>query len=312
MNEEIEYAEMLEIPVSTFNLVRKKRAKKKPREEQTAVTETELKKSIIEQVNAGAEQLSVDSELLAESANSEGTLKFDEVPERIDTVRLYAESDKKFFESAFENDGDEELTFYDNDEKDGGRYETKRLTRSEKALKIVLRAEFAVACALCGAIFLTNVFMPTSAINTFFRALTEGTQSAKTDDRAYTEFTLSPIVSDRSDAQLTLEETGVLTLEGEGCLYPSADGKVSEVIKNEDGNYTLKIAYSNTFTGVMTGLKSVFYQVGDSVKANIPVAYAGEETPVQVTMYSSGELLNCFTLTEENCLAWTEQPSNEN
>ena len=62
----------------------------------------------------------------------------------------------------------------------------------------------------------------------------------------------------------------------------------------------------------MTGLKTVFYEVGDSVKANVPVAYIGGETPVQVTMYSSGELLNCFTLTEENCLAWLEQPNDAN
>ena len=306
MNEEIEYAEMLEIPVSTVNVVRKKRIKKKPQEQRQTVEEADLKRSVIEQVNAETAQLNVDGELFAESVNSEGSLHIDGVPERIDMIRLYSEEDKRFFENAFKTNEDNELTFYQEEEKDVGRYKTKRLFRGEKTLKIVLSAEFAAVCALCGVIFLTNVFMPTSAMNTFFRALTSGTQSAQTNDKNYTEFTLSPIVSERSTAQLTLSENGVLTLEGEGCLYPSADGKVSDVIKDADGNYTLKIAYSDTFTGVMSGVKTVFYEVGDSVKANVPVAYADSEVPVQVTMYASGELLNCFTLTEENCLAWVQ------
>ena len=46
------------------------------------------------------------------------------------------------------------------------------------------------------------------------------------------------------------------------------------------------------------------YGVGDTVKTNVPVGYTAGETEVQVTMYSGGELLNCFELTEENCLAW--------
>ena len=314
MNEEIEYAEMLEIPVSTVNVVHKKHAKKK---KQSPVSENELKRSVITQVNAGSqtseeEKVTAEAALFAESVNSEGTLRFDDVPERIDTVRLYSKDDKNFFENAFALNEKEGEFFDEETENDGGRYKTKRLTRSEKVLKVVLGAEFALSCALCGAIFLTNIFMPNSAINTFFRALTDGTQSAQADERNYADFTLAPIVSDRSNIQLSLAETGVLTLSGEGCLYPSADGKVSEVIRQEDGNYTLKISYSNTFTGVMTGVQTVFYEVGDTVKANVPVAYADEETPVQVTMYSSGELLSCLQLTEENCLVWLEQPANEN
>jgi len=47
--------------------------------------------------------------------------------------------------------------------------------------------------------------------------------------------------------------------------------------------------------------------VGDKVKANVPVGYTDGEAQVQVTMYSNGELLNCFQVTEENCLAWITQ-----
>ena len=122
MNEEIEYAEMLEIPVSTVNVVRKKRIKKKPQEQRQTVEEADLKRSVIEQVNAETAQLNVDGELFAESVNSEGSLHIDGVPERIDMIRLYSEEDKRFFENAFKTNEDNELTFYQEEEKDVGRY----------------------------------------------------------------------------------------------------------------------------------------------------------------------------------------------
>lgn len=188
----------------------------------------------------------------------------------------------------------------------GGRYAMNGKDEPSKKVRFVLGAEFAAACALCGAIFLTNVFMPGSAINTFFRTLSKDSDTAA-DNRAYTEFTLSSVVSEYSDVELALSPTGVLTFQATCCVYPAADGTVSAVTKAEDGTYTLRISHSDTFSGVIGGLECVYYEVGDAVKANVPVGFADGETEVQVTMYSSGELLNCFELTEENCLAWLKQ-----
>ena len=185
-------------------------------------------------------------------------------------------------------------------------YEMKQETRSQKALRLTLGIEFAAVCALCGAIFLTNVFVPNSAVNTFFRAVTEPTVQ-QSDAREYSDFTLSPVVSELSDAELSLSAAGVLSFTDECCVYPAVDGEVSEVTRNEDGTYTLKIGHSDSFSGVISGLNQVYYAVGDEVKCNVPVGYTHGETPVQVTMYSGGVLLNCFQLTEENCLAWVEE-----
>ena len=106
MNEEIEYAEMLEIPVSTVNVIKKKRARKRKVEKtQPSVLPAQavapnLKESVIAQVNdkmqqdpiaepANAEsEIIAEAALFAESANSNGELNFGEIPERIDTVRL--------------------------------------------------------------------------------------------------------------------------------------------------------------------------------------------------------------------------------
>ena len=115
------------------------------------------------------------------------------------------------------------------------------------------------------------------------------------------------MVNDFADTELNLSPTGILSFTDECHVYPVANGKVSAITQNEDGTYTLKIAHSDTFTGVIDGLDQVYYQEGETVKANVPVGYSYGEAEVQVTMYSSGVLLNCFELTEENCLAWIEQ-----
>ncbi len=286
MNEEIEYAEMLEIPVSTVNVVRKKRRKKKEEEAQR----TTLKDSVIASVNDRMEEPLPQTESVPQE--EEGGLHFEAVPDRIDTVRLY------------DNQGDgNNLYPYDYPLNEGGRYKTKG--KKGKA-GLILGIEFGAACALCAGIFLTNVFMPNSAINTFFRAMATPTEPTATV-KPYTDVTLFPVVSELSEAKLELSGSGVLSLTGDCCVYPAADGKVSEVVKEVDGSYTVKINHEDSFTGVFTGLNVVYYAAGDSVKANVPVGYTDGEKTVQVTMYAAGELLNCFELTEENCLAWVSQ-----
>lgn len=314
MNEEIEYAEMLEIPVSTVNVVRKKRAKRRKAEasNEPKIKAPDLKDTVIAQVNGKLfpgepkdEKITADAELFAESANSAGSVDFDDIPQRIDTVRLYSAHEGPFYDKDRLYPEDYSLS----NENEGGRYALNAENHKDRKARIVLGTEFALICALCGGIFLTNVFMPNSAINTFFRSLNEAPAVVATDDRAYTDFTLSPVVSELSDAELNLSPTGILTFTDTCCVYPAADGKVSAVTKNADGTYTLKLAHSDSFTGVIEGLSSVYYEVGDEVKANIPVGYTAGEKEVQVTMYSEGALLNCFQLTEENCLAWVVQDS---
>ena len=148
--------------------------------------------------------------------------------------------------------------------------------------------------------------MPDSGINTFFRSLgKDGTETV--DNRTYTEFVLSPVVSEFSSTQLTLSKTGILSFKDEACVYPVCDGTLRSVAVNPDGSYLITVDYSATFSGVIDGLDSVYAEVGDKVRANIPVGYSQGEKEVQVTMYSGGELLNCLSLTDENCLVWSAQ-----
>lgn len=339
MHEEIEYAEMLEIPVSTVNVVKKSSRKKKHKNVENVFTNhtasleehsfplNPLKDSVIAQVNdkmsdSNAPQSCVDlgeensypapleitaeADLFAESVNSEGRLDFDPIPERIDTVRLYSEENKRSFWERFRSKLSNFSFSKDKTEDFDGNYTQNDEENTPKWLKYTLNGEFIAACALCATIFLTNVFMPSSAINTFFRAMNGGETTA-TDTRSYNDFQLSPVVSELSKAELNLSPTGILSFTEEGCVYPAANGVVSAVEQETDGTYRVKISHSDSFTGVIGGLDYVYYTVGDTVKANVPVGYSDGETEVQVTMYSKGLLLNCFELTEENCLAWVEQ-----
>ena len=324
MNEEIEYAEMLEIPVSTVNVVKKKnrrvRGKNAPN----------LKERLISRVNnrvgdpdysraAPADALAQDPlYAAAENAALEDAAQNSPLPEsevnayaysdggeRMDTVLLSDEPAEKGWRKKKKLRFSEEDAAFEGElsENESGRYAMK--TPSERRSGVFLTVEFALACALCGTIFLTNVFVPQSAINTFFRSLMPAA-AEKADTRVYSDFPLTSIVSELSDAEITVSPTGVLTFTDECCVYPAVDGKVASVLKNSDGTYDVKISHTDSFYGVIGGLDYVYYQTGDKVYANVPVGYSKGETAVRVMMYSGDELLNCYTVDSENCLTWAK------
>ncbi len=270
MNEEIEYAEMLEIPVSTVNVIRKNKKSRKMRS-----GDENLKEETISRINENTPYAACE-----DATGLENGEYFDGVD---------AQSNE--MEDAYPLDFGEYPDFI------------KPISRAEQIKEIVVKAEFGVACALCLGIFLTNVWMPKSAINTFFRSLVAEEQ-AIVDERDYTDFTLSGILGGNSDAEMTLSPTGILSFTQEGCVYPTADGTVAEVLQDANGKYTVKIAHTGSFSGVIDGLDYVYYTVGQTVKHNVPVGYSEGENEVQVTMYSDGNLLNCFSVTEENTLVW--------
>lgn len=310
MNEEIEYAEMLEIPVSTVNVVKKKTR---------AHRQNDLKESLIHKVNENVSERSdfarEQSPAMLESAadaptenvypsaesfdaGDEASLTAPETKNELDTVVIEGTRARRFLwwkkkKPTKKREENENAFPYDE--------------AGERKAKIALSFEFAVCCALCATIFLTNVFMPESAINTFFRGLSSGKETA--DARRYTDFKLTSVVGNYSSAELSLSPTGVLSFQEKGCVYPAVDGQVSAVRLDGSGKYEVKISHSKDFYGVLTGLDYVYYDVGQTVFANVPVGYTNGDAMVQATLYDRGELLDCFTLDEENCLAWVKSGS---
>lgn len=335
MNEEIEYAEMLEIPVSTVNVVKKKnrrgRGKNQPNLKERLISRVNDRvgndsyaeegaysapASALEQnpIYASAENAAIeDAAQNTPAPESEvNAYAYADGGERLETVLLSDEEGKtakkrrgRFFFGRKDESVplDEEEGGYGDD---GGTGVIK--TKAERRSGIFLTVEFALACALCGTIFLTNVFMPTSAINTFFRSLMPA-EEEQADNRIYSDFTLASVVSELSDAEITVSPAGVLSFTDECCVYPAVDGKVAEVTQNASGTYDVKISHTDSFYGIISGLDYVYYTVGDKVYSNVPVGFSKGESAVQVTMYSGDELLNCYAVDDENCLTWIESES---
>ncbi|MBO5327898.1 MAG: hypothetical protein J6B04_01850 [Clostridia bacterium] len=234
MNEELDYAEMLEIPVNTVKVVKKKSLFSRKKQPDTA---DEIKTQLIDSVN-----------------------------ERV--------GDYVFTEDLTEiNSGEEPIK-----------------TKKSK-LDIALIAETVAVCVLAIGIFATNIFMPNSAINTFINYFSATNQP----EAAYTDFTLSPVVSDFNDVEITVSESGVISFTDKCAVYPVCEGKVAAVYQNQ-GVYTVEIAHTSNFSSVVTGVDNVYYQVGETVKSGVPVAYSSGDSQVQISMYNDGTLLNCYTL----------------
>lgn len=176
-------------------------------------------------------------------------------------------------------------------------------SRKEKIARRILWGEFAAVCALCAAIFLTNIFVTNSAINTFVRDLWGGSQTA-TDTRSYFDFTLSPVVNAYTDVEIAVSETGVMSFTAACSVYAPCAGEMAAVSGDAENGYTIEIRHSDNFSTVMSGLTNVYFAKGDTIRNNVPLAYTDGTHPVRVTFYEKGTLLNCYTVSD-NALAWS-------
>ena len=235
--QELDYAEMLEIPVSTVTVTKKKSFFKR-REPQRE----DLKEQVVDSVN--------------------------------ERVGAYVEA---------ENLSDPPVN-------------QPRISFKRDRESVILFGEIAAVCVIAMAIFLTNIFMPTSVINTFISSLTS--QEQPTTEPTYNELKLSSVVSDFSDADVMISDDGVLSFTAEGCVYPVCEGKISSVTQ-QNGLYVVEIAHTSTFSSVITGLTNVYLGVGDRAQSNLPFAYSDGQSEVRVSLYDGNTLLNCFSLSGE-------------
>ena len=230
---------MLEIPVNTVNVVKKKsifKRKKQPRQD-------DLKEQVVESVNER-----VGAYVISEDVSD---------PPKPEKPKL------------------------------------KSVLKNDKA-GIVLMSEAILVGVIALAIFVTNIFLPNTVINTFLSSFSQ----TAAEEPVYSEFKLAPVVSELSDAEMVVSDAGVLSFTAEGSVYPICNGNVSKVYDNE-GLYTVEIAHTSTFTSVVTGLSNVYSAVGTAVRSNIPVGYSDGQAEVRVSLYDNGTLLNCFTLSDE-------------
>lgn len=193
MSENIDYAEMLEIPVNTLNVTKKRSRRKKD-------AEPDLKERVVEEVN---ERVTHGGQAKAAFSAAE---THEEGPAQGENVVDYGE--------------------------DAQAYDlSPRRPRKFLENKLLI-AEFVAVCALCATILLTNLFWQGSAINTFFRGLITPQETVQEDDRVYSELTLGSVVSD-AEIECTVSDTGVLTFTGACSVYSPYAGTVQSVTESD-------------------------------------------------------------------------------
>lgn len=132
----------------------------------------------------------------------------------------------------------------------------------------VVKLELCIIFMLLATIFLTSIFIPTSGINTFFnKSINKGTQTV--DNRTFEDF--APVFGFSKEDAVSLD--GVLTIKSQGSIYAPCDGKVSSIVKDGSGLYTMEIAHSENFKTVITGMQYAYSEVGDTVYKTIPIGY---------------------------------------
>ncbi len=241
MNEELSYAEMLEIPVETVTVNK--------REKRRRAKEDDLSEQVVSAVN-----------------------------DRVEKDPAYAESTPV------------------------EREVRPAAPRSRLAKRLII-GEFVAVCALCATIFLTNIFMTNSAINTFVRDLFQGTADTA-DTRTYSDFALSPVVNEYTDVEIAVSGAGVMSFTAECSVYAPCEGELASVNGDASGGYTVELRHSDTFSTVISGLSAVYLAEGDTVRTNVPLAYSDGTQEVRVTFYEDGTPLNCYTVSEDG-LAWS-------
>ena len=176
------------------------------------------------------------------------------------------------------------------------RKERKKKQQGKRLKFDIVYAEGVAIFLLISAILLTNIFWEGSGINTIMRN-TFGEKATVADARTYLNFS-AKTPSDSLTAEIS---DGVLTLSGEGAIYPVCDGTLTSV-SAVDGKYTLTVSHSDVFKTVISGLNYVYAEEGNEVYKYIPIGYVGGGD-VTVSMYNDGVLLTGYVLEGGN-IVW--------
>ncbi len=233
MNEKLQYASMLEIPVNTCNItlspIKKRKFKRKKK-----LSDEAVKNKLIEKVNA---------QTLPQEVDIEG-------------------NNEQLYESELNKGYQEQETFE-------SEHEQKPVKPKNKFKFSIIGVQLTIIGVLVATIFLTNALYPDSGINVFLRGVFGTEQTETVDERMYDEFT--PVLA-VGDNQVSVAD-GIMSFTGSGSVYSPCDGTVTDAILNDDGKYTIEITHSTNFKTVLTGIDYAYAGLDQTVYKNIPVGY---------------------------------------
>lgn len=308
MNEKLQYASMLEIPVNTCNVtykpIKKRRIKRKKN-----LSSEEVKNELLKKVNAAAENEISSAEKYDVSENrafgEESENAFLQNAERSDCSDcILAESP----ENQAERSGCGADCLNVRSEREKSEREDKAFTVSEKNKKhrkkfgiSAIGVEIAVIGALVAVIFLTSAFYPQSGMNAFIKSVFGAKQAVETtDERTYEEF--SPVITTSAGETLTVEN-GAVVVGGKGSVYSPLGGVVKTITADGNGRFDIVIAHSEKFSTIISGVDYAYAAVGDTVYGNIPVGYVKESGVKMCFTGENGAAITEYELSG-NAVVW--------
>lgn len=246
MNEKLQYAEMLNIPVNTSTVTYKQ--KKKPFFKRYK-NDDKVKEELIKKVNAEESASAAQPQAVAASSPEEEREEAE--------VRIFDDEPIARLPESYEP--------------------TVNITHGKRKKSYfkanVVGIQLVVIGILAAVICLTSALVPNSGINVFFREVFGSKQAEAVDTRVYEDFSANTPVA---AASVTLNE-GVMTINQKSSVYPPCDGVLSSVVKDaETGKFTLTITHNDNFKTVISGVDYAYAEEGGSVFKNIPVAYVKE------------------------------------
>jgi len=314
MNEKLQYASMLEIPVNTCNITYKP-AKKVRRRRKKEIRPEEVKEQLLQKVNAEnivSKQTieDVKSENVAERENLDienqsyvNALNCDDMqtPEPINQADMQQNGQGVDGEYYVQGDGENaEIPKSDYIEDLYQPTSNVRRAKIENKKKkgrfkiSVLGVQLAIIGVLIATIFITNALYTDSGVNVFLRGVF-GTESSQVDNRSYTDF--APVINDSDLTDYQMEE-GVLTFSGTGSIYPSANGTITSVTVDDNGKYTVEIAHNKNFISVFSGLDYAYSSAGDKVYATLPVGFVKEQATM-CFMGADGKVISNYQIIDD-------------
>ena len=291
MNDKLQYATMLEIPVSTCNITEIPKTNKRGRKKKKVNPET-VKQELIEKVNSvqdGAEKIEKPEERqIIDQAQIE--------QEYSEQLRAEETQSPELLEQP-----EQEVMAEEHQESATVRSIKEREKTEKPKFKFsIIGVQLAVIAVLAATIFLTNAFYADSGINVFFRNVFGNGEVVSTDARTYDKF--SPVIAMGNNQGVVLTD-GVISFGGEGSVYAPCDGVVSSLTRDENGKFVMEITHSENFKSLITGVDYVYAGLNDKVYRTIPVGYLDADGATMCFTRADGSVINNYKIID-NMVVW--------
>ena len=275
MNKKTQYEQMLEMPTQTVNITHKKKkigfnwfAKK--------VDSEKVKKQVIEKVNQNEEQIVCNEVDLIQEDNG-AKLTLDQTQSENEIISC-------------------DLDIVGTAETDTESVSIRPVINKKKKFKLpVVTLQVVIIGILMVTIFLTSALNVNSGINVFFKNVFGSPQTV--DNRVYTDF--KPELFEDSEF---LIDNGVVNFVDGGSVYVWCDGSVTDVTHDGE-SYTIEVTHNQNFKSVIKNLTYLYSQLGDSVKATIPVGYCEKDGQQMCFVRQDGSVITDYQIVD-NSVVW--------